>query len=62
LLIPLVINLEEDRLLGPDKRDGDFEVEISFKSGLGDVVGWAEGAVDGAKTGKCAFGDPTVWC
>jgi hypothetical protein len=60
LLVPFVIRLKQDRLLRPDQRDGNLEVEIGLVARLGSVIGRAVCAVDGAELGVCAAGDPTV--
>lgn len=59
-LVPLVVGLEEDRLLRPDQGYGHFEVEVGFLACRQNIIGWAIGAVDGEKFGVRALGNPAV--
>lgn len=56
----LIVSLEEDLLLGPDKGPRSLEVQVRLSSDLISSLGCAEGAVNQLLDGVCAIRDFTI--
>jgi hypothetical protein len=56
ILIMHIIALEKDRILWPDNRVGDLEVQIGFRPGPGSVCR-SFATINRLEYGVCALGD-----